>query len=59
MNIMSKFVMDSDAADISKLPYRTLNTGAKMPGLGIGTFGSDHFALDDIANAVRGVLDTD
>lgn len=53
---MAKFKMDPDAVDLSKLPMRTLNTGAKLPGVGIGTFGSDHFALEDIANAVRGAL---
>jgi diketogulonate reductase-like aldo/keto reductase len=53
---MSKFIMDTDAVDVSKLPVRTLNTGAKLPAVGIGTFGSDHFALDDIANAVSGAL---
>ena len=32
------FIMDDDAVDISKIPYRTLNTGDKIPGIGMGTF---------------------
>jgi alcohol dehydrogenase (NADP+) len=35
------------------VPHRTLYTGAKMPGIGLGTFGSDHYGADDIANAVK------
>lgn len=53
---MQKFVMDVDAVDLAKIPIKTLNTGAKMPGIGVGTFGSDHFAMKDIAEAVRGAL---
>lgn len=53
---MQKFVMDADAVDIAKVPMKTLNTGAKMPAVGIGTFGSDHVAMKDIAEAVRGAL---
>lgn len=53
---MTKFMMDPDAVDVSKLPVKTLNTGAKIPAVGIGTFGSDHASYPDIANAVRGAL---
>lgn len=35
------------------IPTRTLYTGAKMPGLGLGTFGSDHISAVQVANAVR------
>ncbi len=40
--------------DPKKIPQRRLYTGAKMPGIGMGTFGSDRFTAEDIANAVRG-----
>ena len=36
------------------VPQRTLYTGAKMPGIGMGTFGSDRFSAEDIALAVKG-----
>lgn len=53
---MIKFAMDADAVDISRLPVRTLNTGAKIPAVGIGTFGSDHVSYEDVAEAIRGAL---
>lgn len=54
---MSKpFIMSPEAVDTSKLPVRTLYTGAKLPGVGIGTFSSDRFSGDDIAAAVSGAL---
>ena len=42
-----------DAVNPAEVPQRILYTGAKMPGVGIGTFGSDRFGADDIANAVE------
>lgn len=45
-----------DAIDPSLVPQRTLYTGAKMPGLGIGTFGSDRFSAQDIADAVEDAI---
>ena len=53
---MPEFVMDGDAVDLRKLPMRKLNTGALMPPVGMGTFGSDRFGGDEIAEAVRGAL---
>ena len=41
---MSENTIPVDAVDPSKVPQRTLYTGAKMPGIGIGTFGSDRFS---------------
>ena len=45
-----------DAVDPVAVPKRVLYTGAEVPGLGIGTFGSDRFSGADIADAVRGAL---
>ena len=38
-----KFTIASDGVDPNKVPQRTLYTGAKMPGVGLGTFGSIAF----------------
>jgi alcohol dehydrogenase (NADP+) len=36
------------------IPQRTLYTGARMPAIGLGTFGSDSVSAAEIAEAVRG-----
>jgi len=51
---MAKFMMDADAVNPARVPQRTLHTGAKMPAIGLGTFGSDHVSGDEIAQAVYG-----
>src|SRR5512147_2656530 len=38
--------------DPGLVPHRTLHTGAKIPAVGLGTFGSDRFTADEIAEAV-------
>ena len=50
------FALASDAVDPAQVPYRTLYTGAKLPAVGIGTFGSDRFTGRDIAEAVKGAI---
>ncbi len=40
--------------DPGRVPYRTLYTGAKIPAVGLGTFGSDRFTATEIAEAVLG-----
>lgn len=42
--------------DPALVPKRTLHTGATMPAIGLGTFGSDHVPPDDIAAAVKGAI---
>ena len=51
-----KFVMADYAVDIRAVPQRTLYTGAKLPAVGLGTFGSDRFSGGEIAAAVAGAL---
>lgn len=40
--------------DPASVPYRTLYTGAKIPAVGLGTFGSDRYTGTEIAEAVFG-----
>lgn len=44
------------AVDPEKVPFRTLPTGANMPCVGLGTFGSDRFTAEQIAAAVRDAI---
>jgi diketogulonate reductase-like aldo/keto reductase len=37
----------------AKAPYRTLSSGAKIPAIGLGTFGSDHVPPNAVADAVK------
>ncbi len=43
--------------DPKKVPQRTLYTGATMPAIGLGTFGSDHASHEAVANAVIGAAE--
>jgi alcohol dehydrogenase (NADP+) len=49
---MRAFRPAADGVDPSRVPARTLETGAKMPAVGLGTFGSDRFPGDAVAEAV-------
>ena len=49
--------MVNDKVDPRLVPQRTLYTGATMPAIGLGTFGSDHASADEIARAVRGAAE--
>jgi alcohol dehydrogenase (NADP+) len=40
--------------DPGSVPRRQLYTGAQMPAIGLGTFGSDHASPQEIATAVKG-----
>ncbi len=43
-----------DAIDPARVPHRRLESGAGMPAIGLGTFGSDHVSPAEMAAAVRG-----
>ncbi len=45
------FTIASDGIDPRKVPAKTLYTGAKMPAIGLGTFGSDRFSGQQVAAA--------
>ncbi len=40
--------------DAALVPQKILYTGAKMPAIGLGTFGSDHVSAAEVASAVEG-----
>jgi len=43
--------------DPNKVPSRTLYTGAKIPSVGLGTFGSDRYTGEIVAEAVKGAIE--
>jgi diketogulonate reductase-like aldo/keto reductase len=42
--------------DPARVPQRVLATGARMPAVGLGTFGSDHVTAAQVAEAVKGAV---
>ncbi len=46
----------ADAVDPALVPAFTLYTGARIPAIGLGTFGSDHRTAREIAEAVAGAI---
>jgi len=55
MRTKADFLLTStEGVDPSRVPSRTLHTGALMPAIGLGTFGSDHVPPEEVARAIRG-----
>ena len=48
--------MSYDKIDQGKIPKKTLSSGEKIPCIGMGTFGSDKYNADQIAEAVYGAI---
>jgi alcohol dehydrogenase (NADP+) len=47
---------DPAGVDPDKVPKKILESGAKLPCIGLGTFGSDRFSAEAVAEAVRGAI---
>jgi alcohol dehydrogenase (NADP+) len=48
------FTPAADGVDPNLVPQMTLPTGAQIPAIGLGTFGSDNYSTEQIAGAVLG-----
>lgn len=48
------FAVAADGVDPKKVPQRILHTGSRIPAIGLGTFGSDRFSGEEVAEAVLG-----
>lgn len=46
-------LLANGCVDSAAVPYRRLYTGAQMPGIGLGTFGSDDVSADEVAEGVE------
>jgi diketogulonate reductase-like aldo/keto reductase len=53
-SIATQWRYDADSIDPALVPKRILASGAAMPAIGLGTFGSDHASGDLISKAVEG-----
>lgn len=51
------FTIDPDGVDPSTVPVRITGNGAKIPAIGLGTFGSDRYSKEDVAAAVIGAAE--
>lgn len=54
MDSQNQFTLTENAIDPQTVPQRVLYTAATMPGIGFGTFGSDHASPATVASAVLG-----
>jgi len=46
----------TDTVDPALVPQKRLASGADMPSVGLGTFGSDHISAETVAEAVRDAI---
>ena len=50
-------MLAADGVDPAAVPQRVLASGARMPAIGLGTFGSDHVSPAEVAAAVIGAAE--
>jgi len=53
----TRFQPAPDGVDPGLVPYRTVYTGAHIPAIGLGTFGSDHASAAEIAAGVQSAIE--
>src|SRR5579862_1638100 len=51
------FSISPDGIDPDSLPKISLASGARMPAIGLGTFGSDKYSGEEVARAVLGAAE--
>lgn len=51
------FSIADDGIDPRRIPKKRLSSGAEMPAIGLGTFGSDHISPEKMASAVLGAAE--
>ncbi len=56
MKVQNHGVLLNGGVDPALVPQRILYTGARMPAIGLGTFGSDHARPAEVASAVEGAV---
>lgn len=49
-------IVELSGVDPAIIPFRTLYTGSKIPAIGLGTFGSDKYSGEEVAEAVKGAV---
>ena len=54
MNDFTTGLAENGSVNPARVPQRRLYSGALMPAIGLGTFGSDSVSADVVADAVRG-----
>lgn len=54
--MIETFTIAPDGVDPHLIPKKKLYTGAEIPAIGLGTFGSDHVPAADVAAAVKGAI---
>ena len=53
---VGRLAVAGDGVDPRRVPSRTLHTGARIPAVGLGTFGSDRYSPEEVAAAVLGAV---
>lgn len=54
--LRTNFKLAENTIDPNLVPKRELRTGDKIPTIGLGTFGSDRFTKEEVADAVLGAI---